>query len=351
VVNDLGPSGQYATSYAATPDGLGLKSLALPDIFFRAAGWGSEIVVQNTGATTANITIVYTKTNAPLTTTNWVDNAVPELGSGRAVYLDPSRAGVPDRFVGIATVRADQPVIATVRSASFDLGAVHPRKAYVYRVPLPESDSGSGRSLYFPLLVNEFEEWDRSEIQIMNAGPAGRSFSLQIGAASSSQFIPGWSVGSYPQNQVDTQSPPGDPVPGRVQNAVSLHSLVWLNGEGGFVADSLAAYSTPSAGGRTYYLPFADQAEILSTYVAVQNLGGAPANVTLSYHSVTGTLASSTETLAVSDMALYEDTVGLPPGFRGGIVVQADQPVSAVALIGTRLVLHLEVFLPITLRK
>jgi len=351
-VNDIGPVGQYATSYTAMSASEGKRVLALPDIFFEAyGGWESDLVLQNVGVATATITVVYTKTNEPLTTTNWIDDAIPELGPGETYFFDPGQANVPGKFVGVATIHSDQPVIAVVRNAVVNIGTIHPNRAYVYRVPLPGPTSGSGRSLFFPLLVNEFEDWKKSEIQIFNAGPTGVNFTLDIGDVSSPEYIDRWSSQSFPQDAPGSQSPPGEAVAGRVGNARTLQSLVWLNGEGKFIGDSLAAYSTPSVGAKTWYLPFTDQSDALATFVALQNLADVATNISLTYHSMTGTVRVVNDTVLGSATAIYASDEYLPAEFIGGVVVEADRNVTTVALLSRRLVLDKEIFLPIALRK
>jgi hypothetical protein len=351
-VNDFGPVGQYATSYTAMSASVGRRALALPDIFFEAhGGWESDLALQNVGTATATLTVVYTKTNEPLTTTNWIGEAIPQLGPGDTYFFDPGQAGVPGKFVGVATVRSDQPVIAVVRNAVVNIATFHPNRAYAYRVPLPGPSSGSGRSLYYPLLLNEFEDWKKSEIQVFNAASTGINFTLDIGGVTSSEYIDRWTSQSFPQDAPFSQSPPGEAVAGRVANARSLQSLVWLNGEGRFIGDFLAAYSTPSVGARSWYLPFADQGDALTTFVAIQNLADVATTISLTYHSMTGTVRVVNDTVLGSVTAVYASDAYVPAGFSGGVVVQTDQDVTAVAVLSKRLVLDKEIFLPIALRK
>lgn len=349
VVNDFGRTGEQATSYTAMDAGLGQRYLALPYVLYASGGgWESDVVVQNVGGNIASITVVFTRTNE-FTTTNWSD--VLTLPAGRVQHLDLTQVGLPEKFEGIATIRADQPLIAVVHNAAYDLGATYPRLAYIYRVPLTGSTGGVARPLYFPLLVNAFEDWKTSEIQIMNAAPARAGFVLEIDGVTRNRSIEGWSAASFSQNDPDSQSPPGEAVAGRIQQVQSLHSLVWLNGQGRFRGDFLAAYSSPSVGGTTWYLPFSDQLPGSSTYIAVQRLADDPVDVRLTYHALTGTLSVPYQVTQNSDMALYAGGHGLPSSFVGGVVVQTDQPVVAVAVIAGRLVLDKVIYLPVSIKN
>jgi hypothetical protein len=349
VVNDFGPNGRQATSYAAIDAGLGRRFLALPYLLYASGGgWESDVVIQNVGDDTAHVTVVFTRTNE-FTTTNWSD--VLTLPAGGVQHLDLSQVGLPEKFQGIATVRADQDLIAVVHNAAYDLGSAYPRLAYVYRVPLIGGTDGAAPPLYFPLLVNAFEDWKTSEIQIMNAASAFASFSLEIDGVTSGPFgIDRWSADSYAQNASGSSSPSGEAVAGRVQGAQSLHSLVWLNGQGHFRGDFLAAYSTPSVGARTWYMPYFDQGLAVHTYVAVQKLTDDAVDVTLTFHNLTGTLSAPYHVTQDQDMALYTGDVGLPPSFFGGVVVETDQPVVAVAVIAGRLVLDKVILLPLSIK-
>jgi hypothetical protein len=349
VVNDFGRTGQQATSYAAMDAGLGQRYLTLPYVLYAGGGgWESDVVVQNVGGNTANITVVFTRTNE-FTTTNWSD--VLTLPAGRVQHLDLIQVGLPEKFEGIATIRADQPLIAVVHNAAYDLGSAYPRLAYIYRVPLNTSTGGVAPPLYFPLLVNAFEDWKTSEIQIMNAAPARAGFVLEIDGVTRNRSIEGWSAASFPQDDPGSQSPSGEAVAGRIQQAQSLHSLVWLNGQGHFHGDFLAAYSSPSVGGNSWYLPYFDQLPNTSTYIAVQRLGQDPVDVRLTFHALTGTLSVPYQVTQDSDTALYTGSDGLPSSFVGGVEVETDQPVVAVAVIAGRLVLDKVIYLPVSTKN
>ena len=343
VVNDFGLDGRQAASYAAMGAGLGQRRLVLPDIFSQGGGgWDSQIVVQNVGVATTSITIIYTATK-DAATNNW-PQAFPDLAPGQAHLFDPSQAGVPEDFVGVATVQANQPIVAIVRNAATELGQAFPRHVYIYRVPLPTSEGEGDPTLFFPLLINAFADWHKSEIQFVNAAPTAASFDLAVfGELPTPISVGPW--GGYSDRQNDDGRDPDWINSARVQDAPSIHSLVWL--EGAFIGDSLAAYTTPRVGAQTWYLPYADQGESFATFVAVQNLSNVTVNVTLTLHNVTGTLDIDVESIPPSDAAYYFSGNSLSFDFVGAAKVQADQPVAVVAAVAGRLVLDNELFLPL----
>jgi len=344
VVNDFGPTGRQAASYASMPASLGQTFLALPDIYSNSGGgWNSQVVVQNVGQSTTQVTVVYTQTGAIANVS--VSDSVPALGVGETHTFYPSVAGMPDGAVGIATIRTQEPVIAMVRNAANDLGVFYPRQVYVYRVPMPGAGSGSSQAHFFPILINDFQNWENSEIQFMNAASEIADFDLEIvGESPVRKSIPPWSVDSVIQSDGGDAEWIGS---GRVQDAASIHSLVWLRGN--FTGDALASYSVPRVGTKASYLPYTDQGDRFATFVAIQNLSDFTAHITLTYHTMTGTVSLPfIDAIAPEGaMALYTGGGGFPSSLVGGAVVEADQPVAAVAVIAGRLVLDKRVLLPI----
>jgi len=347
VVNDFGPNAVYATSYATMPAEEGRTYFTLSDILFESGSVNSAIAVQNVGGIATDVTIIYTRTRPPASM-NWSDT-VFDLPSGQTYVFDPAQAGLPTNFEGIATLRADQPVVAAVDNATIlEPGAVFPKRAYVYRAPLPGAGVGSDLPLYFPLLVNAFESWQRSEIQVVNTAASSTDFTLEIAGALYAKSLEGWSAQSYLQDQAGSASPVGQAVAGRVQNVQALEGLVWLNGQGNFRGDFLAAYSAVRVGGSTWYLPYTDQGDSFATYVAVQNLSSTTAHITLTHHTVTGTLGSYMGSIPELETVLYTGgSGGIPLNFSGGVVVEADQSVVAVTVIAGQLILDKEIYLPI----
>jgi hypothetical protein len=341
VVNDFGMDDQRATSYAGMPAALGQTYMVLPYILSDNAGWDSFPVVQNVGEVTTSVTIIYTHTGV-LGSDNWADS-IAELGPEQVHVFNPREADLPSDFIGIATIRAEQPLVAVVNNVSAS------NHAYIYRPTLLSQESS--RFMYLPVLTQAFEDWRNSEIQLVNASSDTQEFDLVIERSELSPWhyaIEGWDVERYSQDRDISWSPPGDMVAGYIEGAPALSGLVWLRGNiGSFAGDSLAAYSAPDTGALVWYLPYMDQYEDLATYVAVQNLGDTTVRVTHTYHSTNGPVSSPVEQeIAPFSMALY--STGL--GFKGGMRVEADQPVAAVAVIAGRLLLENDVFMPLVNR-
>ena len=347
VVNDFGPDNNRATSYAAMPASLGRTHLALPDVLANNAGWDSQIVVQNVGVTTASVSIFYTNTN-PYTPTVWSENVL-NLSQGATHAFTPEDASnpqginFPDVFEGIAIIQSDQPLVAIVRNSS---SANY--NAHIYRVPLPQA-RGDDKPFYFPMLANDFQDWTNSEIQVMNAGATRADFTVHIESIiQAPRAIDAWHAKSFPQDRSadeGIQSPKGLAVHGRIEQARDLHSLVWLRGS--LQGDSFASYSTPSVGARALYLPYTDQGDDFTTLVFVQNTSAQNATLSLTYHNMAGiTNTILGETLGPFEMQYY----AVADDFNGGVVIQADQPVTAISIIAGRLILNLETYLPIVFR-
>jgi hypothetical protein len=336
VVNDFGTDRKRATSYAAIPDGVGQTYLALPHIVFDNRGWDSKPVVQNVGVTPASVAITYTSLG---NLQSWHDSQV--LAPKQVYVFDPLDAGVLPLFEGIATVGSEQPLIAIVNSSE----SLSPYGTYIYRVPFVPAEGGGNRPLYFPALVNDFQNWAESLIWFVNAGPITTTFDLEIDGALAltDKSIEPWETEGY-YSQDDRPSDWSGS--GLVADAQSIYGLTWLLGN--FSGDSYAAYSALSRGAKTWYLPYADEGALFTTYVSVQNLGGGTAHITRTYHTVDGALPLITgETIPPSGVAHYSAPYD---AFVGGVVIQADQSVSAVAVIAGRLILDEKVYMPVMMR-
>jgi hypothetical protein len=340
VVTDLGLDGKRAISYATVPASLGQTYLALHRILSNNTGWDSTPAVQNVGVTTTSVTIVYTSTNKPVIATG--TETVQNLAPGQVFGFNPRDTGLPDLFEGIATIRSEQPLVGIVVDRD-----AFTQNAYIYGVSQPPFKGAGSRPLYFPMLANAFEDWRNSVIQFMNAGPSVVGFNLEIDDLTPySQSVDAWGAKSLPQNASGSESPTGEAVAGRVANAQSLHSLVWLVADiGVFEGDRLAAYTSPNVGAKSWYLPYTDRDIEFTTVVAVQNLSElSTAQITLTYYNLTGTATTIPgTTIEPLKTGLYSADVG----FVGGAIVQANQPVAAVAVIAGRAILDKEVYLPV----
>jgi hypothetical protein len=334
-VNDFSRDRLRVTSYAAIPQGVSDTRLNLPHILSDYSG-DSRPVVQNVGVMTAHVTIVYTDPNK--LDRNWQDSH--ELAPGQVYIFDPGDASLPQGFQGIATVSSEQPLVAVVNTDE----TAYPPNTYVYRVPFPPGRRGVDRPLYFPSLINEFENWARSMIWFMNAEATGVTFDLEIDGEvdQANQLIDPWGVGGYIQDNLASEWAGA----GLVAEAQSLHSLVWLLGN--FTGDSVAAYTAFNRGANTWYLPYTDEGASFTTYVAVQNLShDATVPVRLVYHDMEGETITVEDAVPPSRMVRF----AAPTGFVGGVVVEADQPVSAVAVIAGRLILDKAVYMPVAWRS
>ncbi len=345
VVNDLGPGGIYATSYAAMPAELGRTALVLPSVQYFGNETVSEIAVQNVGSLTTSVTIVYTQTgtSTPIHRTD----SLAALGPGEVHIFRTDEAGLDSSSENMATIHSDQPVVAVVNTATYlAVGATFPERAYIYRAAFPGAGLERRTPLYFPFLARAFASWKESMIRLVNASSAGVTFSLQVGGDVFSGSIGAWAAQLYRQS-VEAPSPPQQAVSGYVGDVTALEGLVWLNGQGSFINDFLAAYSAPGVGANVSFLPYADQSATFVTYVAVQNLSDETAAITMTQHTVTGTVGLQHDTLEGKEMHYYLGGRGIPSSFEGGVVIQANRPVAAVAIIAGQLELDQAVFMPL----
>jgi hypothetical protein len=341
VVNDFGEGENRMGSYAAIPAGLGQTYLTLPFISSRPNAWDGRPVVQNVGLTNTNVTIVYTDST---TVVRWEDS-VPGLAPGQAHVFDPAKIVDPDGMVGVATINSDEPVVAVVSNGPTS------RDVYVYSLSLPPAVNGANRSFYYPLLLSEFQNsWIRSEVHLLNTGATTATFDLGIDGEPilTAEPIASWKTRSVSQDAFKPGAPGWRVGAGIVEEAQSLHSMAWLLGV--FKSDRIAAYSASSRGATTWYFPYADATSLdLSTYVAVQNLSDvSPAHITCTFHDASGALPAEPVVIAPSSGMTFCLTA---PGLHYGLVVDADQPVVAVAVIAGQLILDEGVYMPVMIKR
>ena len=348
IVNDFGPDGIYATSYAAMPAELGRTRLVLPSVQYGGDAENSEIAVQNVGALTTAVTILYTQTNKT-TPTQWSDS-LASLPPGETHIFRASDVVTDTTSENMATIHSDHPVVAVVNTAKPpEIGALHPERSYVYRASLPGAGMDQDSPLYFPFLAREFAGWKESMIRITNASSSGVTFSLHVSEGESQKTIDAWAAQLY---LLSTEAPSlsEDAVAGYITDTLPLESLVWLYGKGNFVNDFLAAYSAPGTGANFSYLPYTDQSSTFVTYVAVQNLADDTAAITLTHHTISGTVSTYPDTIGGNEMRYYLGGSGIPSNFTGGVVVQSDRPVAAVAVVAGQLILDETNYLPIVFK-
>jgi len=309
VVNDFGLEGEQATSYAAMPASAGRRRLALPDILSQNANWNSRVVVQNVGQQATPVTVVYTRTHGDVAG-RWQDGVASLMPGATHVFTASDK--LPEAVEGIAMLYAQEPVVAIVHNSAG-------QPSYIYSALLVPEIAGTP-SLYFPMLAYEFQDWNNSEVQFMNARPVTASFDLEVDGESYTQTVSPWGAQSDRQN--DDGREIGWVGSARIEGASALYSLVWMRGD--LIKDPFAAYSAVSLGAKRIYLPFADQGDNFTVQVAVQNLTGTSAHITVTYHLTNGAEipASGAASLGSYGMALYTP---LASELAGGALVEADQ--------------------------
>ena len=84
---------------------------------------------------------------------------------------------------------------------------------------------------------------------------------------------------------------------------------------------------------------FAQTGVTFQTGFQVQNLGSGTATVTVNYYNADGTLAGPAQTVSIATGGSYTffgSTMVVPAGFKGSVVISADQPVAAISnVLGT----------------
>jgi hypothetical protein len=165
VAQVVDPSGQLGatvgvppvpTPLTGQPNPPDLTVAHLPQVYktYSGDGWTSSVLVQNidTAATTVQLTFTGTGLSAPMTVT---DTIAP--GAAKQYYQGNQPAGLPDGFVGSATVRAgDGRKIAAVVNTSNAAGALDTYTGFPGPVATDPVGTPGERGLHFPALYNDY---------------------------------------------------------------------------------------------------------------------------------------------------------------------------------------------------
>lgn len=134
----------------------------LPLLYRNFNGWNSGVQVQNLGPQPATVRATYIRSNAP--GGPWQEEKAVPPGSSATFYL-PASPGVPDGFVGSATLESvnGQPITALVNNINYASGTGSGYNAF--------GAAGTTPRISAPLIYKNYNGWSTG-IQVQNLGPA-----------------------------------------------------------------------------------------------------------------------------------------------------------------------------------
>jgi hypothetical protein len=301
----------------------------LPVIQGNNGGWYSDVIVMNTGSSTASITVnfqrqdqsgdICTQTlsrpaNGSITLSTF---NIPCLGSG---------------FVGSARVSSSQPlaVIGTQWKDYTGDGVADALADY-------EGMSATGTTNYFPFLLRDFSNW-RSGLSLQNPGTAN-SITLDFYNASGGGC--GQTIATIPQNSVKGYYPLPVTCPtpfygsGKAIGSQTLVSIVNHTytldrdvSSSGVRGGNTQAVAIPLALKNATYLGRSGW----NTGLSIKNTGSGTATATIKFYNSTGTLVSTTtSSIPASAISILSPLPGVPDGFIGSVWVSADRTIAVSA--------------------
>lgn len=161
IANTLGDG----TQYGASTNGFtaGATTINLPLLMKANAGFNTWFNVQNTGAVAATVNVTYSN--------GAVEPAASVPPGASKTYDQAVHAGLPNGFVGSATVTSDQPVVATVMQVG--AGGIKVLLGY-------NSFSGGSTEIQLPLIMANNAGFFTG-IQVMNTGTVPTNITITYG--------------------------------------------------------------------------------------------------------------------------------------------------------------------------
>jgi len=328
------PTPYIAAAYGGedTPD----THWELPLMFRQYNTWDSRYAVQNTSSVTATVNITYTTIPAGSVAKTDSVAIAPNGALYRALYDDDSDLG--SDWQGAVTIDADQNVVAM--SDSFFSGYT----PGAYQCELNYSgltDSDADTTVYLPVLFRKYLAPDfgwNTNLFVTNLGASDADVTIEyfgggiVGTVTETATI---ATSARFQQYSNTNLPDGWAGSGKITSDQPIVAVV-IEATSSGPNDKATAYAGVPVGTTTQNvsIPFLMKmhVDLWNTNFTIQNAGGAPADVTVTYRG--GGLSSP-----VSVPMVVTDTVwvsqywesGLPWGWRGNATVTSDQLIAVVA--------------------
>lgn len=291
--------------------------LYFPGTYNDYYGFRSELVLQNTAATTANVTIrFYSSSGAAAGTT---PGTIP--GNGSRVYALQD-LGLPTGNAGIFSVQVESsaPLVGVCNIWSpTKYGEYSDYNAYT-----------SGTTLaYAPSLLNQYYGYVSAlTVQNIDTADATIKVTYSNGVTETKTLAPRTSIEYYQPNNPNLPSGNSAGIFSAKVESTNGRSIVVLVNQEDKNKGLLASYNAPTQAATTVNAPVVLKAFYgWFSAVTVQNVGAAPANITLTYSTGQTRTANNVPpngTFNFIQLASAGDT--LPDGSSVSAKVTADQP-------------------------
>lgn len=294
----------------------------LPKVRNLNQSWLSSIVIRNNSASSAQVAVNYYNADG-----GWIAYQTATIGGAGTVTKTP-----PSGFTGSAVVVSSEDVAVMLEDQHTD------GRAYAYN-GLAAADSRNpdwgqvGTDIHLPLLMKSYYGWSTS-VTILNTGSASAYYDFDcFGPTGVTYHVAQTSLGVQASTTFDEQGSSDCPSvgSGRITSDQPLAVMVTEKAAG-----ITSSHNGVSAGATTVSLPlimanFYDY----RTSIAVQNLGSAPANLTVTYYPAQGYSTRTPDTIsnlpsrALATLVQMGGQWGTEP-WIGAARITANQPVAAV---------------------
>jgi len=291
------------------------------------ATFTTSITYSNVGSGAANVVVNY----YPEGSSTPVAANLPSLPANASASIFAGNvAGLPSGFKGSAVLSSDQPIAATMVQISTGADTL------VKNRPLANgSSTGASNVLLATVLKDRFDSTSRFAVQ--NAGAAAVGWTIKFYNADAAgalvhtineASVPAGAAKYYDLGEI-TQ------IPSNFNGSATIES------PGGSVVATVLELSTSgvnvsafegvTGGATTLYMPSAlcDAFGGQRTAYAIQNTGGAAANVTVTY-SNGGKQTASIGTGAKASFIACDATGATMSGFSGSATITSDQPIVGI---------------------
>ena len=294
------------------------RTFNIPSVYRNYFGYTSNIVVQNAGTATANVTITYNRAgSAPVTETRTIPN------NASVTFDQGATTGLADGFVGSAVVTADQDV-----AAIFLISQSSPGVAL---------SSGRGAragapALSLPSIYNNYFGY-QTNVLVQNVDTTATAVTItyyeggQAVAAQNATIQPGASTTFFQFDTGQGASP--------VRAGFNGSAVVRSNDNKNIIAvanvlhggqndlESYSGFATTSATQRFSCPSIFKNYFNFNTSLTVQNVGTSATNLSVQYIAGGQTVATATvqNLQPNSGFLLYSPNAALPEGFNGAAIV------------------------------
>jgi len=319
-----------------------------PQVMKNLAGWNSYIAVQNTDTSDASVTVTY-KDAAGNAVTGATETVTIPAQSTHIFYQD-SNTGLPDNFIGAATISADNGTSKLAVVVNFYNDGSMSSKAQLHSY---NGFASGANKLYVPRVVRNFYGYN-SGLSIQNIGTSNTTVKITFNFAGNSYtytsgtIAPGAALALYAPNMSELSGVDSLPQSQRfgsavveVQSGGPIVAIVNEDNRGGAGvpverAGQGSTYNAIPAGTETTTVFFAQIARnaggIFSGGFQVANTTNTDGTCNISYAGASAANETGVTLPANGSIARYGPNVtNLPDGFNGAVTVTCDVSIVGIS--------------------